>query len=817
MEKPTRISIFTNAWSLAMNQTNFILTIRSLRKNLLYGVLVVAGLAVGIMVLQSSLQWSIWHFSFDKSYQGYQRIYRLTIEEQREGFYRHMARAYYGDIIQRITLSDAFSQIDLIGRLAPYRRAVVKIEDNEFYENFAYSCDPAWLKIFSPKVLAGQKDNLLEDPFTAVITETLANKYFGDEDPVGKTIEIIHQFAVDPDPFTISAVIGDFPENSHLKVAILTSFENPFEYEGTAWTYLKLTDNASPRILEQNIKLFIESNFEADYVKDMTPRLQNIAEIHLHSHKPREIVPNVRFKSVIILLLTGIFVFILSWFNFTLLSVSQHQLNINRLVYQWQLGSGKKELFGQFLVNYLIIGSFSLILGILLTLLSENKIARLTGELFYLNHTLFILIFLFLVLLLIGSAALTAAYSTNRLYRYLKFRYLSARAASTPDAARKNHFIRWAIIAEFIITFILISNLMLIQRQTNYATKIQMGSEDPYTIQIPNLHRNVINQYDLFREKMLESPLIADVTGTMEEPTGMTMDAVKFDVNGFDTGDEKIYLFPAEENFLRFYDIQLLYGEDMPKNYNPSDTFEYFVLNESAARMVNGTDIASLVGREMNLDFYYPNLIGPGRIGGISEDFYLSGLDYEITPMVIFPKHTWLYCFAVKINGPRDEAEAYLKSVWDELFPDFPLKYQYTQDLIDDYYSTERTEIKIRMIYSIISVLIAGMGLFALSGIFLSRKMKSASIRKIHGAGIGHIMVNELLYYLYISLISSAIAVLPSYFLMEHWLRNFYYRLPIPIYYFVLTSFILVMFSWISVFYHTWKLARLKPADMIRV
>ena len=183
---------------------------------------------------------------------------------------------------------------------------------------------------------------------------------------------------------------------------------------------------------------------------------------------------------------------------------------------------------------------------------------------------------------------------------------------------------------------------------------------------------------------------------------------------------------------------------------------------------------------------------------------------------MIFPKHIWLYCFSLRINGNPQTAEEYLRSTWNELFPDYPLNYYYTKELINEYYSTELKEIKIRMILSIISILIAGTGLFALSGFFMSRKLKYAAIRKIHGSGIGSILVTELLYYLYIVLIASAISVLPSYFLMERWLRNFYYKIPIPFFIFFICAITLVLFSWISVLYHSMKLARMNPADIMR-
>ncbi|MBN2697855.1 MAG: ABC transporter permease [Bacteroidales bacterium] len=799
-----------------MVNTNLSLAFRRLRTNVLYSVLVIFGLAAGIATCIATLQWSSWHLTFDRSYPEFRSIYRLTLEEEKDGFYRHMARVIHGDIIRSIAFSDAFAEIDKIGRLSPFRKAIVKIEENEFYENFAYSCDASWVEIFSPKVIKGSALNLLKEPKTAVLTEHAAKKYFGTADPIGKSFKIIHQFNIEPEEFTVTGLIEDFPDNSHLKAEVLTSLENPVQYEGTAWTYLKLKPGAFPDQLEKNLKLFIDSNFEEDYTSRMQPRLQPLHEIHLYSHKPREIVPNVQFKSVIILLLTGMFVFMLSWFNFMLLSVSQHQLNIHKLVIQWQMGAGRKELFRQFLIDFLLIGGISLLLGLFLVLLLRNEIIGLTGEYIFGDMKLNILIFVALLVLLTGSALITSWYTTFRLYRYLRYKYLSAKSSAPPDAAIRNYFIRAVIITEFIITFILSSNLFLIKKQTDYIISEQMGSKDPSTIQIPNLHRYVIDRFPAFREAILKSPHFPEVTGTMEQPTGLAMDAVQFQITGMPETGQRLYLFPVEENFIRFYDIPVICGDDLPVNYHPGDSTEYFLLNETAALMIAGSNFENLVGREIDLDFAYPDLIGDGRIMGIVKDFYLSGLDYEVIPMIIFPKYTWLYCFSLRINGNHDEALAYLESVWNDLFPDFPLNYQYTQDIIDDYYRSEISEIKIRSVFSILSFIIAGTGLFALSGIFLNRKLKYAAIRKINGASLFHILIPELLYYFYMALIAGAIAVIPSFFLMEHWLRNFVYKLKIPVSLFLLTTLVLVLFSWISVIYHSWKLAKSNPVDILR-
>ncbi len=148
----------------------------------------------------------------------------------------------------------------------------------------------------------------------------------------------------------------------------------------------------------------------------------------------------------------------------------------------------------------------------------------------------------------------------------------------------------------------------------------------------------------------MENPNIVQVTGSMEEPTGQAMDACEFEIDGVDEGEKQLFLFPVDQDFFRFYDIELLHGTDIPPEYNPEDSAEFFFLNETAAKLI-AEDPASLIGKKLNLQFAYPGFIWPGPITGIVEDFHLSGLDYEISPMVIFPKYTWLFCFSVLHSG----------------------------------------------------------------------------------------------------------------------------------------------------------------------
>ncbi len=792
-----------------------VLTLRNLRKNFLYALFVTLGLALGIITFLSTFQWSAWHVTFDRSYPDGERLYRLTFEETHQGFYRHTARILHWKALNSIVFTDMLPSIEKVGRLAPFRKAAMVIGDRSFYVSYAYHCDPAFLEMFRPVVISGNPAGLLTEPETMVLTESTAKRFFGEADPVGQVVELTHQQETEAISYTVSAVISDFPQNSHFRISALTSFKDPIDYQGTAWTYVKVVPGSDPDQLEKDLKFFLDNNVDASYVEGIRPRLQAVKDIHLKSHKAREIQPNIRFRTVLIVLIAGMMVFVLAWFNFTLLAYSRNQLNIQKLVIQWQMGAGKKAFFRQFLVDNLVVGMLSFLTGALLTLLLIPRIEQQGGHFMFQDPRMLISSLALLLFLIVASSVFTSWISTGRLYRYLQHKYLSSKPGSPPDNSGRNLFIKSVIILEFIVTFVLVSNLLMIHRQTRFAMSRQLGASNPEVIHLRDLHREIVDGFEMFKNRMLESPAVAMVTASMEEPTGETMDANTFEIDGMDQGEKQLFLFPVDEDFLRFYDLDILHGTGFPEQYNPRDSAEYFVLNETAAGMLS-TRPEDLVGRELNLHFGYKGFIWPGPIYGIVEDFHLSGLDNEILPMVIFPKYTWLICFSILPNGDPEPALEHLRQVWKELFPSFPLDYQSSISLIEQLYEPELKQIKLLLIFSVLSILISGLGLFALSGFFMQKRIKSASLKKIHGASLPRIVVPELRYYLWLVLVSSAFSVPVSLFLIERWMRNFKYRTDIPFWIFPACAAILILFSWISVFYHTLRLARINPVEFIK-
>jgi len=794
----------------------FVIANRNFKAKLLYNLIVVGGMSIGMMVLLMVFQWTFWNFSFDRFFNNYKDIYRLTLEYQDQNTFMHTARLFSGQVPLELRKTNNFPEIESLVRLAPYRQAVIRVNEQSFYESDAYACDKEFFQLLSLKILQGNPEYLLDDPHSIILSESTARKYFGDENPVGQQIKMVNQYLVEFETYTVSGIFADIPENSHLLINAITPLSDPDNYTSTSFVYVRINPSANIQDLSRKIEKFIENELGTSFGPKTLVHFQNISDIHLYSHKSREMKRNGNILTILFLITGGIMVYMLAWFNFLLLSYSQKHMSIKRHIIQWQNGAGKRELYLQNLADNLLLGLIAFSISILLYFLLRSSISS------YLNFNLFLnplansLGIILLLLLMILSTLVTASVSTRGLYGTIKDRFISNKPSNAVESIGQRWFIRLVIATEFIITFVLLVNLSMIRKQTVHSIGLQMGSNDTTTIQLPRLPRYVVNDYYTFKEALLKYPQIKDITASPEEPSAMTQSYYRFKLDGKVVENMSIFYVPVDTNFLNFYDIPILSGSNFHSDYSPADSTDTFILNETAARMLNYENPEDCIGRSFevirnSVGFYFP-----GKIVGISKDFRFDGPGNIQQPMVIVPKHWWLYCFSIRYNGNSRDAIHIIEKTWKELFPEYPLRYYYTTELYEQLYSNELFTIKLLAIFSIVSLIIAGTGLFALSGYFSDRKMYAAALRKIHGASTRDILFPELKFYLILSTLATIISIPLSLLLIKEWMLNFSDRITVPWWIFPLCFVLLTFFSWLAVFYHSLRLSRSNPLSILR-
>ena len=211
------------------------------------------------------IQWSAWHLSSDRHFPDAENIYRYSLEEKKEGFERHTARVLHGNLTLEIMQSNEFPEIECMARMAPYRNAIVRKGDVVFYEDKGFGCDSTFLQLFPPEVIHGDLQSMLNGPKKLVLTRRTARKYFGNENPIGQTLDLVHQFAITPEAYEITGVIEDYPENTHFSVSFLTSIDNPENYKSSAWVYARLKEGTDIGKMETSLKEYIQRNKEEDF------------------------------------------------------------------------------------------------------------------------------------------------------------------------------------------------------------------------------------------------------------------------------------------------------------------------------------------------------------------------------------------------------------------------------------------------------------------------------------------------------------------------------------------------------------------------
>jgi putative ABC transport system permease protein len=280
--------------------------------------------------------------------------------------------------------------------------------------------------------------------------------------------------------------------------------------------------------------------------------------------------------------------------------------------------------------------------------------------------------------------------------------------------------------------------------------------------------------------------------------------------------DDFIGVFPVDDNFLEFYDIPLLAGRDFPA-YGGMEAREYFIINEAALERLKLENPEDAIGRPFELIFGWPEIFRGGEIIGVSENFHFYTLKEEIKPMVMFQKHIWFWNFLVRLNQSEIPAALeYIREKWDELYPDYPFEYRFVDDLYRDLYRHEIRQARILGVLSVLTVIIACLGLVGLMHYLAGIRTREIGIRKVNGARPVNILILLNREFIQLILLSLVIGIPLAIYLLDQWLRNFVYRIDLQWWIPVLTGLGFLLISLLTVTYQSWAAAARNPLASLR-
>ena len=795
-------------WSLIMFKNYFKTTFRNTTRHKGYSFINLAGLAIGMACTLLILLWVKDELSYDRFHEKGKDIYRIMSYGT-----RYMIEGFDGTPAPLApAIKEEVPGIVNYARFSDVPKLVFKYGDKIFYETRGLIADPTVFEIFTFPFVQGDPKTALSEPLDIVITETMANKYFGSENPVGKTMEVEGMSAA------VRGVIQDIPHNSHIQFDFLSSYEFIEEITGygTSWgsfnfvTYLQLEANRDIKEIGENITAVAAKN-NCPQVKDGVEfRLQPLAEIHLDSRAAYRNYSDIGDrKYVYVFSIIALFILFIACVNFMNLSTARSTTRAKEVGMRKTVGASRRQLIMQFFGESLFLTSMACFFALIMVIALLPAFNQITGKQLKLD-----LIDVQLVIGLIIIVLLTAVTAGSYPAIYLSsFRPVKVLKGVFISDGKSQTFRRVLVVTQFSLSIALLIGTSVAYNQLHFLRHSNLGFNKENIVYVP-IKENIGKRYDAFKAELLNDSNILSVAAQYylfaEEGA---FRSTGYDWEGREEGQEvDIILNLVDYDFIPMLDLELLEGRNFSKEYS-TDVSQAYILNEEAIKEMG---IQDPVGKQ----FSYGKR--KGTIIGILKNANFRSLHVEIEPHVFFylnevSEATQYGVVLVKIAGNNtEEALAKIQGVWENINPISPFEYHFLDQKYDSLYRKEKKIGTILNTFTLFAILISCLGLFGLASFLTEQRTNEIGIRKVLGAsesGIVFLLSKQFTKWV---LIANLFAWPAAYFVMSEWLKSFAYRINIGIWAFVLSGMLAVGIALLTVSFQALKAARANPIDSLR-
>ncbi|MBZ9731145.1 ABC transporter permease [Salegentibacter sp. JZCK2] len=783
---------------------------RHLNKNRLCSIINLSGLAIGITgCLLIGLY--IWHeWSYDRFHENSDRIARVTWEYRFDGTTEEtaMTGTRVGPEFTR-----KFPEVEKSVRLLKFPR-VVSYENQQFEEkNFLYA-DSTFFKIFTYPLVEGDPHTALDAPESMVITETIARKYFGNENAVGKTLNV-----GGTKDFIITGIAEDVPNNSQIKFDFVVPFHGLSAAKGEKYseanylTFLLLKDPESFIPLQSKIadhmKQVNEEEMKLEGKNYMTFHLQPLTNVHLYS-KIDGFEPNSNITYLWVLGAVAFLILLIACVNYTNLSIAQAAGRSSEIGMRKVLGAGRKNIFYQFISEAILMSLVAFAFTMFIAYYLLPKFNRLAGkeidvQILVDPITILLLFFLSIIVAFLAGAYPAFVLSGGKVIRILKSGF-----SFTGSAVLR----RSLIVFQFVISIFLIISTVVILQQLNYIQKRDLGYNKEQLVILP-VDAQIREKYKEIRAAMENIPGVSSVASAYEESThigwsdGMTAleNNKRISVNAL----------PADEKIVETLGFTIVAGEDFTlsdiKMADPEvhgDNIQYtYMLNEAAVSAFGWTPLEA-VGKR----------VAKGREGivrAVVKDFHFRSLHEPIGPLIIFMDKRLASSMFVKLENTNvPETLAGLEEIWKQRVPHRPFEYQFLDENYTALYKAEQSIASVFTTFSIIAILLACLGLFALTAYSMAQRAKEIGIRKVLGASVANILTLVSRDFIILVILAVLIAIPLSLLAVNKWLKNFSYHINIEWWVIGLAVLVTLIIATATVWAQAFKTAMANPVENLK-
>ncbi len=801
---------------------------RNLVKYKGYSSINILGLAIGMACCILILLYVQDELSYDQHHIRADRIFRVS----RQWFNSDGSSSLHlGHVAPPFAplLKNDFSEVIHAVRMMEGGSPLIHHGDKVFQEDGFFFADSDIFGIFTLPLVKGDPKTALENPNNVLLTEATARKYFGDLDPIDKTITFEYPGTVKVD-LKVTGVLEEIPRNSHFHFDFLGSMkalEQAFgDQEFKSWgsnnysTFLLLPQGYDPAQLEAKFPAFLDKHMSsANQTRKPSERnklhLWALTDIHLYSHLDSEIESNGNITYVYIFASVAFFILLIACINFINLATARSANRMKEVGLRKVVGADRSRLIKQFLGESIFLAVISLIFAVALVQFSLPWFNNFVGRELALNlsQKFSNLLYLIGIALLVGLAA--GSYPAFFLSRFQAATVL--KGTKVLGMGSHSPLRRALVIFQFAISIILIISMGVVYNQLEYCNNKELGLNKEQILVLP-ADSQIFQRYATVKNRLLQHPNIVSVAASKRVPSGRLLDSSGARILDGENS-ERLHFHIAnvriDHDFLDTYGIQLAAGRNFSVDF-PTDSTEAFILNETAVKKIGWASADDAVGRA----FGYGGR--EGRIIGVVKDFHYESLHQPITPIVMIIGSGWLNQISVRIQADRPEDIAatlgFLGQIWQEYRPNFPFEYDFLDQRYAQLYQNEHALGRIFIIFSVLAVFVACLGLFGLASYTAEQRTKEIGVRKVLGASVSSVILLLSTDFTKLVIFATLVAWPLAYFAMDRWLQDFAYRISINSQYdtFVWSAVLAFAIAVLTVIYQAVKAAISNPVKALR-
>ncbi len=790
-----------------MIKSYLLIALRTLRRNKLHASINIIGLAIGMSCCILITLFVLFELSYDRQNKNADRTYRMAINLEANNW--AISAFPIGSL-----LKDKFPEVENYTRIKPSEIFVLNSANEIKNKERVFFADSSVFDVLDIQLEKGNPLTALAEINSMVITEKKAKTYFGDEDPIGKTLTLLN----DKKEYRITAVFKPLPSASHVHIDIMVSSDNfapmkpgspqGWNYLTNHYTYFVLPVGIDHVAFGKKISEFMDKYQEIkpeDRKNDI--RLQPLTSIHLHSNLGLEVEANGSLNTVYIMAAVAFFILIIACINFMNLTTAQSLKRAREVGIRKVVGSRRAQLVFQFLSESVVISFMALLVAVVVLVLVLPSFNLISGKQLVINpmqNGAVILIFM-AITFFVGVVAGT----------YPAF-FLSG---FKPTAVLKGNFVSNAkgqllrkglVVFQFAIAFVIMVGTYIIYAQLDFMLNKNMGFDREQTV-VLTMPRDSVGDESV-KNEMKRLAGVEAVTRFGEIPGKMVRTSGFWFEGANDNKAENMYHFSGDVDLLQALNMKMKTG-----SYFTPDTkrfYKEFVLNETAVKHLGWTN-ENAIGKLID---FGERGTDPGKVIGVIEDFHFKHLHDKIDPLVMFlePQYEGQF-MAIKVKSSNiKEMMAQIEQTWKRVLPQYEFEYQFLDETFDKLFDQEKKLGQLFGIFSGLAIFVSCLGLFGLASFTMEQNKKSVAVRKVMGASVSNIVIMMSKDFLGLVIVGLLIAAPLAYYFMTRWLDGFAYHVGFAwiVYLYAALAGLVVAFGTVS--YHSLKAATSNPVDSLK-